>query len=108
MAKSKESTTQEVQEDTEHVFNPGKARWLHDKGGKALDVDQQGLLLALAQLEAELGRELSEEESQALQALTSHMEGFNPEQITQAIREMVQKPADPNRRTSWPELKRHK
>ncbi len=105
MSKSKEST---IQEDAEPLFNPGKARWLHDKGGKALDEDQQGLLLALAQLETELGRELSAEESQALEALTSHMEGFNPDQITQAIRDMVQKPADPNRRTAWPELKRHK
>ncbi len=105
MSKSKEST---IQEDAEHVFNPGKARWLHDKGGKALDEDQQALLLALTQLEAELGRGLSEEESTAIEALSSHMEGFNPEQITQAIREMVQRPADPNRRTAWPELKRHK
>lgn len=90
------------------LFNPGKARWLREKGGDTLDEDQQALLLALAQLESELGRELSEEESAALESLSSHMEGFNPQQILDAVHQMVQKPADPSKKTSWPELKRRK
>ncbi len=90
------------------VFNPGQARWLREHGGQDLDEDQQALLLALAQLEKELGRELSEEESEAIEAMTAQMEGFNPEQIAAAVHEMVERPADPSRRTSWPEIKRRK
>ena len=89
------------------LFNPGKARWLREKGAE-LDKDQQALLLAMANLEAKLGRELSEEEATALEALAEHMEGFDPDGIVAAVQEMVEKPADPKRQTSWPELKRHK
>ena len=60
------------------LFNPGKAQWLRDKG-KELDKDQQALLLAMANLEAKLGRELSEEEAEALEALAEHMNGFDPD-----------------------------
>ena len=91
-----------------HVFNPGKAQWLREEGTEELDDNQQALLLALAQLEAELGRELSEEETAALETLSSQMHGFSPQSIAEAVHKMVQQPADPARKTSWPELKRHK
>ena len=94
--------------ESETLFNPGKARWLQEKGSKALDDDQQALLLAMAQLEAKLGRELSTEEATALESLSTHMEGFNPQQIADAIQQVVNTPADPKRKTAWPELKRHK
>jgi hypothetical protein len=90
------------------LFNPGKARWLQEQGEGTLDEDQQALLLALAQLESELGRELSEEESAALESLSAHMEGFDPQLISDAVHQMVQKPADPSRKTKWPEFKHHK
>ena len=90
------------------LFNPGKARWLREKGSNTLDDDQQALLLALAQLESELGRELNEEEAEALEALAEHMDGFDADQIFSAVHQMVQRPADPSRKTSWPELKRHR
>ena len=53
-------------EEQDTVFNPGKARWLQDKGKEKLDEGQKALLLALTQLEADLGRELSDEEKQAI------------------------------------------
>lgn len=95
-------------QESESLFNPGKAQWLQEKGGKALDDDQQALLLAMAQLEAKLGRELSAEETAALESLSAHMEGFNAQQIADAVQKMINTPADPKRKTAWPELKRHK
>ena len=96
-------------EDTSnHVFNPGKAEWLREEGAQELDDNQQALLLALAQLESELGRKLSEEETTALESLSSQMHGFSPQSIAEAVHKMVQQPADPSRKISWPELKRHK
>jgi len=89
------------------LFNPGKAQWLQEKGTE-LDKDQQALLLAMAKLEAELGRELSEEEAAALEALSDQLEDSDSESITAAIHALVEKPADPKRKTSWPELKRYK
>lgn len=91
-----------------HLFNPGKARWLQEKGAQDLTDNQQALLLALAKLETELGRELSEEETAALEAIAQRLEGYDSEDITTAIRDMVNKPADPKRKTSWPELKKRR
>jgi len=98
----------QLKDTSDHVFNPGKAQWLREEGAQELDDNQQALLLALAQLEAELGRELSEEERTALETLSSQMHGFSPENIVEAVHKMVQQPADPARKTVWPELKRHK
>lgn len=105
MTKSKHTPT--TKKGTGPLFHPGKARWLQEKSAE-LDADQQALLLALAQLEAELGRELSEEETVALKVLAAQMDSFSSNKIIAAVREMVATPADPKRQTSWPELKRHK
>jgi len=90
------------------LFNPGKARWVCEKGKDELTDLQQALILAMAQLETELGREMSDEERQALETLASQMDGFDPQDITKAMQKVVRSPADPKRKTSWPELKRHK
>lgn len=87
------------------VFNPGKAGWVQGQGAQDLDRDQQALLLALTQLEAEMGRALSEEERAAIASLAEDLEGFDPDEIQKAVHQMVNKPADPNRKTSWSELK---
>ena len=92
-------------EDKETIFNPGKARWLQDKGEKQLDEGQKALLIALAQLEADLGRELSDEEKQALDSLADQLEDADMEVIKTAVHQMVSKPADPNRQTDWPDIK---
>lgn len=92
-------------EDKGTLFNPGKARWLQDKGGKQLDEGQKALLLALAQLEADLGRELSDEEKQAVDTLADQMKDSDIDAIKTAVRQMVNKPADPDRQTDWPDIK---
>lgn len=95
-----------TQEDK--VFNPGKAAWVQHTANQSLDDDQQALLLALAQLEAEMGRDLSDDERTAIQSLADQLEGFDPDEIKAAIHEMVTQPADPERQTSWPEIKKQR
>lgn len=92
-------------DDQESLFNPGKARWLREKGSRQLSEDQQALLLAMTQLEAEMGRDLSDDEATAVEVLITQMQGFDPEDILTAVRQMVNQPAKPDRKTSWPELK---
>ncbi len=89
-------------------LRPGKARWLQEKGAKSLDAHQRALLLALADLETELGRELSEEEQSALETIANSLGGYDPAEISRAVRQMVEAPSDPARKTDWPELKRPK
>lgn len=105
--KAKSEQTKAGEKDTS-LFNPGKAQWLQECGADALDGDQQALLLALSQLEAEMGRTLSEDETGALQALAEQLEGFDAQDIVDAMQQLVTKPADPKRKTAWPELKRRK
>ncbi|TFG70829.1 MAG: hypothetical protein E4H27_05545 [Anaerolineales bacterium] len=92
-------------EDKDSVFNPGKAHWLQVKGGKQLDEGQKALLLAITQLDANLGRELSDEEKQTLDSLADQLKDYDIAFIKTAVRQMVNKPADPDRQTSWPDIK---
>ncbi len=95
------------QDDTRTtLLNPDKIRWLKEEGSQTLTQNQQALLLALAQLESELGREPSEEEAQALEALADQLEGFDPQEIASAIQRVVRQPTDPDRKTTWPKLKK--
>lgn len=93
-------------DDPQELFNEGKARWLKEHGDQDLDRDQQALLLALTELEAEIGRDLTEEERSAIDALADHLEGFDPKEIKSAVHKMVTQPADPKRKISWPDIKK--
>jgi hypothetical protein len=94
------------QKEQEPIFNPGQADWVQAKAAQGLTSDQQALLLALAQLEAAMGRELSETEHAAIESLAGNLEASDAEEIKAAINQMVNDPADPGRRTSWSELKK--
>jgi hypothetical protein len=94
------------QKEQGSIFNPGQADWVQEKAAQGLTRDQQALLLALAQLETEMGRELSDDERAAIESLTGNLEGFDPQEIKAAIHQMVNNPADPHRQTSWSELKK--
>ncbi len=89
------------------VFNPGQADWVQRKAAKDLNEDQRALLLAMVQLEAEIGHELPPNERSAMDALVGQLDGFDAKEIQDAIAKMVNQPADPNRKTSWSELKKH-
>ncbi len=96
---------QKEQEDM-GLFRSGKAAWLEQGGVQSLDAEQRALLLALTQLEQELGRELTPEEQAAIESLGATLQKGDAADIIRAVREMVQKPTDPKRRTDWSELRR--
>jgi len=90
------------------VFNPGQVEWVRKKAAQDLDEDQRALLLAMVQLEAEIGHELPPDERSATAALAGQLDGFDAQEIQKAIAKIVNQPADPNRKTSWSELRKHK
>ena len=94
--------------DAQELFNEGKARWLREHGDDDLDRDQQALLLALTELEAEMGRDLTDEERSAIDVLADQLEGFDVKEIKTAVHKMVTQPADPKRKISWPDLKKRR
>jgi hypothetical protein len=71
------------------LFSPGKARWLLENVEK-LDEGDRALLLAIAELSKDTGRELSEEERAALDKLAAEMQGFDPVEIRDAVQRMVE------------------
>lgn len=87
------------------LFNAEKTSWLKEGGAQELDAEQRALLLALARLEAALGHDLTEAETEALEALGEQLPGFDPQDIAQAMQKVVEAPSDPKRETSWSELK---
>lgn len=89
------------------VFNPGQADRVQRKAVKDLDEDQRALLLAMVQLAAQTGHKLPPGELSAIETLAGQLDGFDALEIQKAIAKMVNQPADPKRRTSWSELKRH-
>jgi hypothetical protein len=94
--------------EQDSVFNPGQADWVQQKAAKDLDEGQRAMLLAMAQLEAETGHVLSPDERSAIESLAGQLDGFDAQEIQKAITKMVNQPADPDRKTSWSELKKHK
>ena len=73
----------------ETLFSPGKARWLLDNV-QQLDQGDRALLLAIAELSRDTGRELTEEERAALDKLAAETQGFDPVEIRDAVQKMVE------------------
>jgi hypothetical protein len=74
------------QEDS--LFASGKAKWLLENA-RQLTVEQRALLLAMVDLDVKAGRKLAPEEKAALDELAAQVEGYDPTEIEQAIRHMV-------------------
>jgi hypothetical protein len=88
------------------VFNPeGVRRLLAEGGGEELDDDERALLLALVGAETEMGRELGEEERAALDKLRTQVEGYDAEELAQAVKYMVTSESRESRKLKWPKLK---
>ena len=83
------------------LFSAGKARWLLENVGK-LDEGQRALLLAIAELDKDTGRELTDEERAALDKLAAETQGFNPVEIQTAVRKMVKGKAKRKPIKDWP------
>ena len=92
-----------MEEDT--LMVAGKARWLLEGGIDELDNGERALLLALASLDADTGRAVTEDERKALDQIAARSEG-DAEEISQAIKHMVEAKVTNNRRLDWSGLKR--
>ena len=75
--------------EEEPLFAAGKAKWLLENARK-LSPDQRALLLAIADLNVQAGRQLTSEEHAALDELAAQADGYDPQEIAQAMRQMVQ------------------
>ncbi len=83
----------------------GKARWLLEGGIDELDEGERALLLALANLEADTGRTVTQEEREALDRIAERSEK-DADDISQAIKHIVEAKTTKDRRLDWSALKR--
>jgi hypothetical protein len=82
------------------LFVAGKAQWLLENARK-LSPDQRALLLAMADLDVQAGHTITPEDRAALDALAAPGEGYDPGEIEQAMKHMVE--AEPTRKVvDWP------
>jgi hypothetical protein len=96
-AKRKKMTEQDT------LMVAGKARWLLEGGIDELDDGERALLLALASLDADTGRPVTQEERKVLDQIAARS-GADGEEITQAVKHMVEAKAKRNRRLDWSAL----
>ncbi len=87
------------------VLSPDGARRLLE-GREDLTDDERALLLALASVDAEVGGSLDEKERAALDELKAQMEGYDADELAQAVQHMVTAKSRKGRRLKWPKLKR--
>lgn len=91
------------------VFNPeGIRRLLAEGGGEDLNDDERALLLALVGTDTETGRTLSEEELAALNKLRAQVEGYDTEELAQAVQYMISSQSREERKLKWPKLRRER
>jgi hypothetical protein len=86
---------------SETLFSPGKARWLLEHVDK-LDEGQRALLLAMAELSKDTGRDLTEEERVALEKLAAQTNDFDPVEIRAAVQKMVEGKTKRKPSLDWP------
>jgi hypothetical protein len=91
--------------DQDNVMVAGKARWLLDGGIEKLDDEERALLLALVSLEADTGRTLTQEEQEALDKILTRT-GMDGEDISRAVKHMVEAEPTKRQRLDWSELKK--
>ena len=89
----------------QHVFSPGKARWLLQHIDQ-LDDDQRALLLAITELDKDMGRELTEEEHAAVEKLAAETQGFSPAEIRDAVQKMIEGKTTHKSAENWADVSR--
>lgn len=81
------------------VLHPDKVRKLLDKGD--LTEDESALLLAMIGVDTE---SLSEEEQNAMDTLKEQLEGYDPEELMEALEHVTTAESNKDRELEWPEL----
>jgi len=87
------------------VFQPGGASRLLENSGD-MTADERALLLALIGVDAEVGRGLGDKERGALDELKAQVEGYDADELTQAVKHMVKAEPRDSQQLEWPDLKR--
>ena len=67
--------------------------------------DERALLLALIGVEAEAGRNFSEGERAAIDKLEDRVEGYDADDLAQAVKHLVTAKPRKERELEWPDLK---
>lgn len=88
----------------ERVLRPDGIHKLLESGMQDLSEDERALLLALVGVDAEAGRELDEEEQDAVEKLKGQLEGYDVDKLSQAVKHMVTAKPQKDRELEWPEL----
>ncbi len=83
------------------LFSAGKARWLLENS-QTLDEDERALLLAIAELSKDTGREMTEEEQAVLDKLATETQEFDVGEIQAAVQKMVKAKAKRKPGLEWP------
>lgn len=91
----------------ESVFRPGGERRLVE-GGADLTDDERALLLAMIGVDAEMGKNLGEQERAALDKLKAQVQGYDTDDLAQAVKQVVTAKPQEDRKLEWPELKRRR
>lgn len=92
--------------DKETLMIAGKARWLLEGGAQELSDEERVLLLALAQLEVDSGRQVTEEERAALKRIAASVQSVDAQEISKAIDQMVTAEPKAGRELDWSDLKK--
>lgn len=93
-------------EQEKSILSPNGIRKLLQDGGKSLSQDEQALLLAMLNVDAETGSNFSDEERAALDELAARLEGYDAGELAQAVKHLVTAESRTDRKLEWPELKR--
>ena len=91
----------ENQDETVFREAGGKAHWLIQHIDE-LDEDQRALLLAMVELDQEVGRTLTDEERAALKKLAAETHDFSAVEIQDAVQKMVGGEAKRQPAQDWP------
>ena len=91
--------------DTSSVLRPEGIRGLLEGGVDNLTEDECTLLLALISVEVEAGKDLDEEERAAVEKLKARVEGYDTNELAQAMKHLVTAKPREDRKLEWPDLK---
>ena len=87
------------------VFRAGGDRRLVEDGADLTD-DERALLLAMIGVDAEMGRSLGEKERAALDKLKAQVQGYDTDDLAQAVKHVVTAKPQEGKKLEWPELRR--